>query len=87
MACGLVVALAALAAAELLRRLSVPVLAPRRRCGAIVLSPLGFLPLWTIVYSIHEHLKVYLLSSVGVAIGVALVVGFVCRRPAAVRAS
>ena len=48
--------------------------------GAIVVSPLGFLPLWTIVYSIHEKLKVYLLSSVAIAIGVALVLGFLSRR-------
>jgi hypothetical protein len=47
--------------------------------GAIALSPLGFLPLWMIVYAIHETLKVYLLSSVAVAIGLTLLLGFVCR--------
>jgi hypothetical protein len=48
--------------------------------AAIILSPLGFLPLWTLANSIHEKLKVYLLSSVTIAIGVALVLGFVSRR-------
>jgi hypothetical protein len=47
----------------------------------IVAAPLGFLPLWAIVASIHETLKVYLLSSVAVAAGIALLIGYVFRSP------
>ena len=43
---------------------------------AIAVAPLGFLPLWAIVYSIRETLKVYILSSVAVAAGVMLLLGF-----------
>jgi hypothetical protein len=48
--------------------------------GLIALSPIGFLPLWSIVPSIREPLKVYLLSSVAVAVGIALLIAFVGRR-------
>jgi hypothetical protein len=48
--------------------------------GLVVLSPIGFLPLWAIVASIRETLKVYLLSSVAVAAGIALLIAFLGRR-------
>jgi hypothetical protein len=48
--------------------------------GLIAIAPLGFLPYWAIVAAIHVTLKVYLLSSVAVAAGVALILGFVLRR-------
>jgi hypothetical protein len=47
--------------------------------AAIAISPLGFLPLWAISASIHETLKVYLLSSIAVAAGFALLIGYLCR--------
>jgi hypothetical protein len=47
--------------------------------GAVAIAPLGFLPLWAIVASIHETLKVYLLSSIAVAAGAGLLIGFLCR--------
>jgi hypothetical protein len=75
--CGLLVALAVLTATGSSRLGSRASLVGS--LTVIALSPLGFLPLWAIVYSIHETLKVYLLSSVAVAAGVALLLGFVCR--------
>jgi hypothetical protein len=47
--------------------------------GVIAIAPLGFLPLWAIVASIHESLKIYLLSSIAVAVGLALLLAYICR--------
>jgi hypothetical protein len=51
---------------------------------AIVVAPLGFLPIWAITAAIHETVKVYLLSSIAIAIGVSLLLAYLCRRPALV---
>jgi hypothetical protein len=78
-ACGVLVALAVLAG-----RQADAVVWTRTALitgiAAILIAPLGFLPLWAIVFSIHETIKVYLLSSVAVAIGLSLVIGFVVRK-------
>jgi hypothetical protein len=47
----------------------------------LLIAPIGFLPLWAIVASIHEALKVYLLSSVAVSAGLALLIAYIGRRP------